>query len=60
MAQPVVRLPDVIRNASAAARALTIGLQAWSLYPPEHPAIGRTRRLRERAVRAASVTGHGA
>ncbi|HXG89768.1 MAG TPA: HEAT repeat domain-containing protein [Vicinamibacterales bacterium] len=39
MSQPVVRLPDVTRNALAAARALTIGLRAWNLYPPEHPAL---------------------
>jgi hypothetical protein len=40
MSQPAARLPDVTRNAMAAARALTIGLRAWNLYPPEHPALG--------------------
>ena len=39
MSQPAVRMPDVTRNASDAARALSIGLRAWSLYPPDHPAI---------------------
>jgi hypothetical protein len=39
MPQPAVRLPDVTRDATAMARALAIGLRAWALYPPEHPAL---------------------
>src|SRR5687768_17856011 len=40
MSQSATRLPETTRNAIAAARALTIGLRAWNLYPPEHPALG--------------------
>jgi HEAT repeat protein len=39
MSQPAVRRPDVTRKASDAARALTVGLRAWSLYPSDHPAL---------------------
>jgi hypothetical protein len=39
MSQPAVRLPDVTRRANDTARALTIGLRSWRLYPPDHPAL---------------------
>jgi hypothetical protein len=40
MAQRAGPAPDVTRTAVNLARAITIALRSWGLYPPEHPAVG--------------------
>lgn len=52
MSEPAVHLPDVTRHAILMARAMTLGLRAWSLYPPEHPALGLAARRLQTVVRA--------
>jgi hypothetical protein len=39
MTERAVLPADTIRSALHLGRALTVSLRAWSLYPPEHPAI---------------------
>ncbi len=39
MSEPAIQPPQTT-NALATTRSLTIGVRAWKLYPPEHPALG--------------------
>lgn len=57
MSQPAVHPPDLTRKALPVVRALTIGLRASNLYPPEHPALGLAIDRLKAAVAAATAEG---
>lgn len=46
--------PDAATRVESVARALLAAVRSWSLYPPEHPAVGQALERLQRAVATAA------
>ena len=58
MAQRAAQPPDLTPAAVNLARAISLALRSWALYPPEHPAV--TLAVDRLAMAITSATAHGA
>ncbi|MFP5378232.1 MAG: HEAT repeat domain-containing protein [Vicinamibacteria bacterium] len=57
MADRATHPGDTTRTALALARALTVAVRSWSLYPPDHPAVGVALGRFATACQAATSQG---
>src|SRR5690242_8439667 len=57
MTQAPQRSPDIVQEVTALARALTAASRSWTLYPPEHPAVGAAVGRLSAAIARATAGG---